>query len=282
MPLSLNTQCTLHPQAKIDFSSTKVPAKQGFYLKIWDSITLCYLVFDDETIYNIWVQSLQEFMATQKPLEKNNFFGCIYDLSIADTQNLLWLDLKMTAVKHDMSSVTEYFLFDSSQEDLYKSVKEVLFAVDGHLDVANSLVFKEFLLELVRNLDMKKGSTDVLTGSTGKLEFKHEKNVVYREFYRGLSREDIDENIRKLMGRSQVAYDSTSNALKVLELQKLSLQAELNQMYSAKTSHKEESGRINIERNLDMVLQQRKVKFEEESKTSHCLGRIEACNCIVF
>ena len=265
----------------LEFKNTHLPIKHGFYLKIWNKLNICYLVFDDQKVYNNWLEGLEKHISTLKPVERVDHYGCIYDLAITDLENKLWLDIKLTAVKSDVSSVTEFFLFDISQTNLYSSVKEVLAAIDGHLDKANLEVFREFLLDIVRNVGIKNAAKDIVSEMTAKsFQFSQEVNKIYKQHYRNTDTDTIHMDIAKIMENSQVAYDAFNNTLKVMELQKLVLQTELHEVFSLQHSPRTSRGLVNIERNLDYIMAKRNAI--ERDKPSNCLGKCDVCNCLVF
>ena len=242
---------------------------------------MCFLVFDDQKLHAAWLEALQKSISTSGKVEQVNYYGCIYDLAITDMENKVWLDIKLTAVKSNMTNVTEFFLFDVSQINLYSSVKEVLASIDGHLDQTNLRVFTEFLLDIVRTVEIKKAAKDIVSEMTARsFQFRQETNQIYKQYYKNMDTDGIQMDIAKLMENSQVAYDNLNNTLKVIELQKLVLQTELCEVFSLQHSPRTSRGLVNIEKNLDLIMTKRKTLNEE--KPSHCLGKCDVLSCLVF
>ena len=193
----------------------------------------------------------------------------------------MWLEIKLTAIKNEAASKTEYFLFDLSQKNLYLSVKEVLASVDGHLDLVNSLILKEFLLDLIRNEFLNNVASDFITEHRlEKFQFIYDQNFAYKQYFKSLKKNELECSIFKLMEVTQVLYDTPSSVLKVLELQKLSLQSDLNEMFSTVYSKQSANHLTVIERNLDKIMKQREISFTDSRGS--CLSRVEACECSIF
>lgn len=279
--LSHNTAVITNDRACQEFASTNNIVKKGFYLKLSDQYQICYLVFDDERVYNAWVQGLDRYVNAERPEGNLESYGNIYDLSINDSENKTWLDIKLTAVKDDLSSITEYFFFDLSQSNLYVSVREVLASIEGHLDLVNTTILKEFLLDVVRNDFTNKFVMDIVTESRLKnFEFKFETNQVFKNYYREMKREKLDSNMTQLLKRSSAVYDNVSNALKVLEIQKLTLQMQLQDFFMTSFKPESQDKVKNLEMNLERVLRYR--ELHSNGDPGSCLGRVNPCNCAVF
>ncbi|OMJ68262.1 hypothetical protein SteCoe_34344 [Stentor coeruleus] len=279
--LSQNTTVITNDRACQEFASTNKIAKKGFYLKLNDQYQSCFLVFDDERAYNTWVKGLDRYINAERPEGSLENYGNIYDISINDSENKTWLDIKLTAVKDDLSSITEYFFFDLSQSNLYNSVHEVLTSIEGHLDMVNTTIFREFLLDVVRNDFANKFAMDIVTESRlKKFEFKFETNQVFKNYYREMKREQLDSDMSQLLKRSSAAYDNVSNAFKVLEIQKLVLQMQLQDFFMTSFKPDNQDKVKNFEINLERVLKYR--ELHSSSDSGSCLERVNPCNCVVF
>jgi hypothetical protein len=248
-------------------------------LKIWNRFSAFYIIFDDERVYNNWLKGIEEYLKSDLCETKCEHYGSIYDLSVTDPGNKMWLDIKLTAVKPDLSSISENFFFDMSQADLYSSVKEVLCSIEGHLDKVNNFIFKEFLFDIVRSNYFNKAFNDIITtDSFNQLEFLQEKNQAYKHYYKSLRKTDLQTSITDLLRKNQTDYDNIGNAFKILELQKLSLQDQMREFFSRK---KNEEKAIDIEKNLEIVLR-RKELSNNTDKRSCCTGKSEISDCLIF
>ena len=188
----------------------------------------------------------------------------------------------MTSIKKNFSSVTEYFFFDLTQPDLYSSVKEVLSSIEGNYDCINTCILNEFLLDLVRTNFLSNCAKDIATEyQLIKFQFIHEKNTEYKEYYRKLADEELDQNISSLIDKNQLVNDRLANALRVSELQKIALQSELHDLFSTARSPRSSDRVVNIEINLEKIMNKNQLA-DYNQKSSCCLGRVEVCNCLLF
>ena len=145
----------------------------------------------------------------------------------------------------------------------------------------NSLILKEYLLDIIRYEFLDKIEVDFLTKNRiERFQFIYDKNYAYKQYYKSLKKNELDNKISKLMEVTQVLYDNPSSVLKAVELQKLSLQSELKELFSAATTLQKASSLNNVEKQLDKIMKQRE-NLNFDSKGS-CFGRVDACDCSLF
>ncbi|CAG9318766.1 unnamed protein product [Blepharisma stoltei] len=224
----------------------------------------------------------------------------IFDITKSKSSNPSWEEIKVTFVRSDHTSFSEYLVFDKTQEDLNKSVEEVMGCISENLSQSDRKIMLSYLSDIMRNHTIKKNK-DILSRtnkSARKIEFEQENSEIIKSFYYGMNRDEISKELKRRINWFTIDENENqiNQAFELIQVQKLWLQMELHDSFSERKvnmsistiTETEEKRHGEVEKRLEEIFNKREVNNDtkEETKHSSCLGKgpewLNACQCALM
>lgn len=151
-------------------------------------------------------------------------------------------------------------------------------------------ILSEYMLDIIR-INILKENSDISSDFRSKSEkvmYNDSENDGFRSYYLGLKRDDILDDIKRFILTNSKVDEPTTNAIKLIQFQKLALQLQLNDIASGTSVIKQVptlrkdsessigTGYSEIERRLEDIMAKRESTNQNaqvsESKRSSCIG----------
>ncbi|CAG9320038.1 unnamed protein product [Blepharisma stoltei] len=229
--------------------------------------------------------------------------GFIYDITKTNSSNQSWEEIKVTFVKPDHTSFSEYLVFDKTQEDLNESIEEVMNCISESLYETDRQILVSYLSDIMRLGTIKKDK-DILSSSSKSardIEYDEKNAEIAKSFYSGINREAVSKEIKKHINWITIEEkeDTVNQAFELIRAQKLQLQIELHDIFineretKRKTPFKtpgetDDKNCGEIEKRLEEIINRREANNESKTEVKHssCLGKgpewFNACQCAII
>lgn len=250
------------------------------------------VIFNDTRQAKEWQDAFSSLLKKPGlPGVRKNLLGNIYDISELEKNSVrMWREMKVTFVRHDNSSAEEFLVYDTTQDDLDDSLKEVLHATADKTDVCNSEILKQYLLDVTALEELRR--TKERTSVVGSPE-----NLTA---YNGVNHIETNQRLFKTIQKSQNSSNDLTKVYRLMLAQKysqtvkLATIATIRQGVDTRTVEERKADRAAThlrkwERDLSanvakvresMERQREAVAPSEEARPRTCFR--EACECRVF
>lgn len=260
-------------------------------LKVTTSNKHLYIIFNDSRLCKEWQEAVAHHLhKAEAPAVRKNLLGSIYDISELEKNSVrMWREMKVTFVRPDGSSAEEFLVYDTTQDDLDDSLREVLSAIADKTDAVNTEILKQYLIDVTALEELKR--TKDFRGS--------DKALDSLSSYEDVDMIDINQRLFKLVQKSQASRDPFSQAYRLMLAQKCSQTAKLATyavMRKAGRNSLEErkSGRVssqvrrwesdlsaNVSRVRESIIERQRENVAKEEVRPRTWFR-EACECRLF